>query len=755
MNTRRLLALAAIGLYGCAPTAEIDEAETLDSIAGVVPAKVLFDPTTGVIPIPNTLVVDPDTLRLDLPINACDDEATQAFTGLYFNTLNGWPINTPEPPISTVQTFDIPLNAVVDPATAASSVFVFNLVTGAPVPVTPVAATTPVLGPAPDCAEVAQAPILRLVPSRLEEGQTYAVLITDGLLTDTGAPFEPDVFWTLVRPAINPVDIEFAADGDAAVAGSTARFNVIRNETPFDPAIPEEAASIVGIDSLWRYHNDPLGPGLPGFLPAIELGLAQAGITVTRSEMLHAFFFSTQDSGNTMDGARETSVTASLSPAAPTLVAPFTAPDMVTPLDPPTFIGANLPPGSCDDLPCDAVGKALIVQYNGTDFLQKVDGVPTAFTDPYDFADTGETFTLTAWYFEPAGPAPDDGFPVVIFGHGLGRSKADMLGIVPQLNALGFAVVGIDWPLHGDESLGGRAVLLETCSAENPSFSQNGSDPDCYAPFLDLDEITDVPAVRDRPRQGVFDIQGLINTLTFCADNVCEGPFGSAFVPDPDPSRIGYIGQSLGGIIGALVTPNVPEIKASVLNVAAVDSVTTLVYSDVFGPTVVAGLQGLGAVPPTADPSDPSTFVEDEGFLAFVLGVRWVWEPGDGQTFVGTLADGSGAAVLVQEVDGDTVVSNEGTAILGGLLGQTAVEANTYVPSVEVPDPVPSTGVTGENAARILWLDYVSSAGVNEYSHGSLLVPDVSGDAAAGTLGLAQMQADAFTFLVTNLAPAQ
>src|SRR3546814_13480725 len=44
---------------------------------------------------------------------------------------------------------------------------------------------------------------------------------------------------------------------------------------------------------------------------------------------------------------------------------------------------------------------------------------------------------------------PADGWPVVIFQHGITGNRTQMIAIAPALAAAGFATVAIDLPLHG------------------------------------------------------------------------------------------------------------------------------------------------------------------------------------------------------------------------------------------------------------------------------------------------------------------
>ena len=50
----------------------------------------------------------------------------------------------------------------------------------------------------------------------------------------------------------------------------------------------------------------------------------------------------------------------------------------------------------------------------------------------------------------PALTAPADGWPVVIFQHGIAQDKSNAAAIAGTLAIAGFATVAIDHPLHGD-----------------------------------------------------------------------------------------------------------------------------------------------------------------------------------------------------------------------------------------------------------------------------------------------------------------
>lgn len=818
---RRVLMITAAGLYACAlfnavscaSSAEVDSDETIDGLPTLAPPLVAFDPAGGVIPTPNTLgLVSPTTGRLDLPATCGETPTGQLTREGILNTLNGWPSAAPQP-------IEIPLTSPVDEASIEGSVLVFNTATVAPVEFIAAAGTVDVFDG--DCNDVGDAPILNLViTERLQEGTTYSVILLDGLRDAAGEAYSASSTWNFVRQEEAPVDIVTEAEaaalgidfgGDAVgidtTSGAQVPFDVRVNNTPFDPTVIEEASSILGIDTLWNFYNLPLVEGVPGILPGLVTGLGALGTTLEREDILQAFVFTTQTGGAFLDPTTGVGPAAAVMGAAPSLIAPLDLldgdPTMSAAGD--AFPAASLNidlalcgaagPGCgiCDQegpeltpgqLPCFAAGKSLTVQFESTDYG------PGTWNDPY-MPSEGAANTLTALYFEPAGAMPENGWPVVVFGHGLGATKESVFAAAPGLLASGIAVIAIDWPLHGTpgappavpNGTNGRGVLdptidvteLPACAAAQfPDFTEQddraafGGDEDgvaeaaCYIPFLSAD----LTATRDTIRQGLLDVQEITAMLGFCSDNACDNEaFGGAASIDVDGGRIGYIGQSLGGILGASVASLNPDIQAAVLNVAAVDWVEIFENSQTFGVVcpLINALSDTGVFVNTprediaCEPGniDPTTWNTDPGYIQFAFIANWVLESADGVSFAPRLTSDTAPPVLLQEVDGDLVIDNSATAILGGILGVDAVMANTGAPA-------PTMGVTdgGGPGESVLYIDYESGSS-NAYAHSSLLQPaplddgnpdTPDGPSPAGSAGTAQMQTDAFTFLQVNLA---
>jgi hypothetical protein len=168
--------------------------------------------------------------------------------------------------------------------------------------------------------------------------------------------------------------------------------------------------------------------------------------------------------------------------------------------------------------------------------------------------------------FLPGSPMPEGGYRVLLAGHGLGDSRFGMPTAMALATAQGYAVLAMSAFGHGY----GPASTLEVARADGSGTSiaapGRGRDLDrdgrigafegcaIFAPGLPL-------GFRDCIRQTVVDYRQLVNLIRMGVDLDGDGRV------DLSGRDIHYIGQSLGGWYGSLVTAVIPEVSASVLNV--------------------------------------------------------------------------------------------------------------------------------------------------------------------------------------------
>ena len=150
------------------------------------------------------------------------------------------------------------------------------------------------------------------------------------------------------------------------------------------------------------------------------------------------------------------------------------------------------------------------------------------------------------------GNAPDAGWPVVLYQHGVTSNRTTLVAIADAFAAAGFAMVAIDLPLHG------------VTDSDNPFYQGPGSPFGNNERHFHLDNVGSLGSLvpdgqiddgwqifnvanplnaRDHARQAVADLFHLIRTVPLM-------DLDSNGVPDLDGNRIHFLGVSLGAIFG-------------------------------------------------------------------------------------------------------------------------------------------------------------------------------------------------------------
>ncbi len=704
----RKLCLVCLFVAGCAPDISVDPGQGPGELPPIDGPTTEFDPAASVIPFPNQLLIDPSTGHVALPPQCGETPAQTALREQVLNHLDGF--GTYE------AAMQVTFTAPVEMSSLTNHVHLYRIAPADPneIPVVLVPGTT--VRASADCSSSQTVDNLTIVPAvPLDGASTFVVALTSGITDANGDPFLPSVTWSLVRQATDPVTVN----------GGT----IVSERTPFDPVTDRDR--LLGLDLLWKAH-------------AQALTFLDSALGAPRDDLLIAWVLHTQTTTRPLDPT----VSGSLAAALPKT--PLTDVASITGGDTEAYLKAVLGEATCTQVGCTAVGDVVSAtltvpryQTDTTNPLAGGDPVPGPWSDPITPSKTG-TDALSVLAFVPASQMPTGGYPVVIFGHGLTRSSSDLYAIGSQLAAAGMASVAIDWVDHGS-----RAVQVSDSAAIGCDGTPAPSAaPQCFAPIVSAD----LAATRDNLRESALDALGLVDALGACGINDC-GPL------KVDGDRIGYMGQSLGSIIGANVVAMSSRIQAAVLNVGGVgllDIVENTASAGIRCPLVDAlinagVIDGVPLTPPPT-PSDATCLTDSwkaqPSYRQFASIARWVLDPADGANYVARLASRS---VLVQEVIDDAVVPNIATANLAKLDGLTAAAADVATAPVK-----PLTMITS-NPTQPKWVQYSTlPAGSgfpgNTYEHGSLLAP--AGTGADGALATAQLQADAITYLVNNLGIA-
>lgn len=680
MQLQRLvpLAIAGILLGACSSSSNSPRANPQPPatntngtfVSGIFTAR--FDPTAGVIPFPNNLLLQGSR---DLTVNApAANPANFGDPAVALNALDGF---------STVAPASVVFSTAIAPASiragAAGNVRVFEVAI-----FTSGAAAGAVQRVVRELASpsefvVAVAPTdatgrtLAIVPTRpLEELKTYMVVITKTLTDTLGNDATPDQTYFLAQRT-SPI-----ASGVGAACVS------------LDPLLP--AANACALEPLRGLTN------------SFEGAAAAAG--VTRADIVVSFAFNTQGITPTLRLLRAqtapaatrfartglTTAAAGLPPIGDifigTIDLPYyhTAPGTGTPAAPPSVVlssfwtaapGAYIAPFSA--LGLDPTSTNLTVA-NPIPLRRSVQKVPVLATLPN--AASGRV-------------RPASGWPVVIFQHGITRSRCDMLAISATMAQAGFAVIAIDQPLHGATpdntadpcrpfhigatpfaQLGARERTFDVDLIDNATgaFTPDGRVDASGSHAINLASLL---TSRDNLRQAETD-------LSVVAVSVPSMDLDGNTVPDFDGSRISFVGTSLGAMVGTVFMALEPTVLTAVLNVPGGGVANLLNGSATFGPRVRAGISAASGIPQT-DARFPGTLGQ------FLVIAQTVIDSADPINYARLT---TGKRLLLQEVVGggsvlpDQVIPNSvpgaplsGTEPLIAALGLTTITATTTNPN--------------------------------------------------------------------------
>jgi len=269
--------------------------------------------------------------------------------------------------------------------------------------------------------------------------------------------------------------------------------------------------------------------------------------------------------------------------------------------------------------------------------------------------------TVPFVYLVPAAPNGK----LVIFQHGITGQKEQVLAIAGALTGQGYSVVAIDLPLHGALAVPGHT----TGAVWGQDFMAIG------APL----------ATRSNIQQAAFNLNRLELTLK-------TGGFALAGIAPAPPAEIKFVGLSLGSIVGTYYLAGNTSLNTAgslplpynqttlnsdmkgFLSVPGARTAYLIQNSPAFGPSVNAGLAAKGVVAGTptyhqffqvtqsvVDPVDPATMTTPLGTgLPSRLSGRIAMQEATSTTFA---ADG------VTPTNGDLVITNAYTRYFGNALG--------------------------------------------------------------------------------------
>ncbi|RKH31717.1 hypothetical protein D7Y13_17845 [Corallococcus praedator] len=634
-----------------------------------------------IIPFPNDLLRAPATAtapaHLNFPVPAQDGLQKQLFQGL--NTLDGFSTTgaivsengDAQGVLDGTQFRDASDGPApkVDPASLAAGVKFLklsNTTTGtAPDVAVCLVNNTGDCGTSVGAAGVAPVPQqLQIVPKAPLDGATqYGAVLTTDLMDTQGRKVAPATAFALMRLA-NPV----FANGKSQIS-----------------SVPDSLAQA-------------LEPVRAAYKPYFD-GLAAAGLP--RSKVALGWSFTTQSTTSVLSQLHALPTAVSY-PNAPNYLAPITTPIKAT------MAGRGLA--------TDQIGNIYEVQANTPFLLTGPSG--TLNPNPQEVRPTRYPFML----FLPAAAAPASGYPVVVFGHGLKSSRGTVIYLANKLAGAGYAVAAMDTVFHGERSSCVGSAGSFAGSTSDDSACADSTNQRCETD-VSKSSYGRCVARTDATRQSCDDAsRGTLPADFFCsavhsqgrcmADNKCEGgsfklsastgapeisgwnmlnpgnlfatrdnfrhsvvdfaqfqrvlssPELATLLGDSklDATQVEYVGQSLGGILGTLITSTSPRVNRSVLNAAGGNLTGILLTSPAFAPVKDAFLGQLGTA--GIVPGIPA-------FDTFISLAGTILDPADPRNYAygldNTAAAGTDANVhrtLIQSIKDDQVIPNTATAAL-------------------------------------------------------------------------------------------
>jgi hypothetical protein len=197
---------------------------------------------------------------------------------------------------------------------------------------------------------------------------------------------------------------------------------------------------------------------------------------------------------------------------------------------------------------------------------------------------------------------------------------------------------------------------LSTGVCEGGSFKINPSSNAPYISGWNLLNLTNLFATRDNFRQHPIDHAQVARVLTADGIDTLLESKGSGKL---DGSKIDYIGQSLGGILGPLYTSVSPHVQKAVFNVPGGDLTGVLMTSPAFEQPRMGFLAALKDA--KIEPGTP----EFDQFLGLA---KMILDPADPVNYSYHVENGagipSGREALIQYIDREQIIPNMSTETL-------------------------------------------------------------------------------------------
>ncbi|MCH2058407.1 MAG: lipase [Thalassotalea sp.] len=772
----------ALGLSGCdSETIKDVEQDVAQNGPATLPkTRVVFDPSSGVLSVPNDLLFSGTTDgTLNLPV---DDPTDFSDPLVAANALDGWSTNQPFP-------IDIALPAGVsldgDSVFNPASVRIFEANMGG---ATATTAECQAVSQGSACNVVGELTFgtdfvaqlsgssIAIVPLKpLKAKTSYILVLTDSIMDSQGQSIAGSTSYESVRQDINthPMGSESQL-GLQAIINSfenvVSDAGVNKDSIIYTAAITTQS-TVDAVATVKSVMAQNAAAGNAPLITVADSGASVLDVLTLNGVEIPASVAPVYSTGNYFSGSIELpyylGVPTAENPTAPVNQWWLALCDSAVTL---AGLGAQNPaaipaePVSEDDAMCMALSAAAglpapglrdlgidaernITQFNPLPQARAMMNLDVQMTTP-DV--TMANAVRAAQGLDPIAE-PATGWPVVMLQHGITSKKEDMLLITGILSMNGFATVAIDHPLHGSRGFDLNGDGVDDLNASTVSSTH----------YMNLANLL---TTRDNLRQSTVDMLGLRMGLNFV--------FGADINGSPvnvDSSQVHFLGHSLGAITGInfMAMANLPldpavdplfKVATNSLAMPGVGVANFLLDSPAFGDLIKAFLVSA-SVPEFAAmlPENPTEAELVATFQAFYAGVDDVTRA----ELDGTFAQFAFAAQSVTDA-GDPVN-------YAGILAATQTPTHLIevvgngtdnLPDQVIPNAVSSSPTSGTEAAiALLGLPGVSEStqgsGAVRFTaghHGSILDPSArpeSPDPLLSAATTSEMQAQVTTFFAT------
>jgi uncharacterized protein (TIGR03437 family) len=336
------------------------------------------------------------------------------------------------------------------------------------------------------------------------------------------------------------------------------------------------------------------------------------------------------------------------------------------------------------------VGQVAFGSYSSPNFLNASQTIAANSTGS-PVAAPAVTNQIYYHVYEPSSAKPAAGYPVIIYGHGLGDSSYIGPTIVSgQFAQQGFATIAINAVGHGYGPQSSIALSLTNGQVVHIPEGGRGIDLNGDGTIDDSEGcLITAPAVafRDCERQTAVDLLQLVRAIQGGLDLDGDGTV------DLDPNHIYFAGESFGSFYGTLLSAVEPAIRGAVLNVAA-GSVIDVAYWSVTYHTLATSIAaahvpsllnaGTDINPDYVFRDQPVKVEQVAGAIDiqnYFERLEWLQASGDPMSFAphlktSPLAGDKAKSVLFQIAQGDQTVTNPANS---NLIRQANGQANTVM----------------------------------------------------------------------------